>query len=230
MECSLDGHVCAARQSGEHQALPGAPARPPPPASPPLFIVLRPRVQEPPSESVFTVFSVASASRKRSIERASGLVFCAGVQKINHFPGMSEICRKDLLARNLNRMFKQQPKVPTYPLSHISIALLLLSSHVYEYLASTSTALMNRKLFAFVHRSVVRIMYNTLQNINRLMFVLQDYSFFPHSWVMPAEYALLHLFHSLFIPFLFLLNSLVLEQLRGEVPMSKGINVDVRLY
>ncbi|KAJ8264676.1 hypothetical protein GJAV_G00152400, partial [Gymnothorax javanicus] len=27
-------------------------------------------------------------------------------QKINHFPGMSEICRKDLLARNLNRMLK----------------------------------------------------------------------------------------------------------------------------
>lgn len=27
-------------------------------------------------------------------------------QKINHFPGMQEICRKDLLARNLNRMSK----------------------------------------------------------------------------------------------------------------------------
>lgn len=86
-------------------------------------------------------------------------------------------------------------------------------------------------MFAFMHRSVVRIMYNTLQNINRLIFVLQDYSFFPHSWVMPAEYALLHLFHSLFIRFLFLLNSLVLEQSGGVVPMSnpmsKGINVDV---
>ncbi|KAK7919403.1 hypothetical protein WMY93_010687 [Mugilogobius chulae] len=31
-------------------------------------------------------------------------------QKINHFPGMSEICRKDLLARNLNRMHKLFPK------------------------------------------------------------------------------------------------------------------------
>ncbi|XP_053405841.1 tubulin polyglutamylase ttll6-like isoform X23 [Mercenaria mercenaria] len=31
-------------------------------------------------------------------------------QKINHFPGMSEICRKDLLARNLNRMLKMFPK------------------------------------------------------------------------------------------------------------------------
>ncbi|XP_049639693.1 tubulin polyglutamylase TTLL13 [Suncus etruscus] len=30
-------------------------------------------------------------------------------QKINHFPGMSEICRKDLLARNLNRMQKLFP-------------------------------------------------------------------------------------------------------------------------
>uniref|UniRef100_UPI00398F16DD tubulin polyglutamylase ttll6-like isoform X2 n=1 Tax=Pristiophorus japonicus TaxID=55135 RepID=UPI00398F16DD len=30
-------------------------------------------------------------------------------QKINHFPGMSEICRKDLLARNLNRMLKLFP-------------------------------------------------------------------------------------------------------------------------
>ncbi|XP_019874887.1 tubulin polyglutamylase TTLL6-like [Aethina tumida] len=31
-------------------------------------------------------------------------------QKINHFPGMSELCRKDLLARNLNRMSKLFPK------------------------------------------------------------------------------------------------------------------------
>ncbi|CAH1796784.1 unnamed protein product, partial [Owenia fusiformis] len=31
-------------------------------------------------------------------------------QKINHFPGMSEICRKDLLARNMNRMIKLFPK------------------------------------------------------------------------------------------------------------------------
>ncbi|NWR81599.1 TTL13 polyglutamylase, partial [Centropus unirufus] len=30
-------------------------------------------------------------------------------QKINHFPGMLEICRKDLLARNLNRMLKLFP-------------------------------------------------------------------------------------------------------------------------
>eukprot|EP00794_Sanderia_malayensis_P009971 gene9971-10994_t len=31
-------------------------------------------------------------------------------QKINHFPGMSEICRKDSLARNMNRLWKQFPK------------------------------------------------------------------------------------------------------------------------
>ncbi|KAM4749022.1 tubulin polyglutamylase TTLL13 [Rhinophrynus dorsalis] len=31
-------------------------------------------------------------------------------QKINHFPGMSEICRKDLLARNMNRLLKLFPK------------------------------------------------------------------------------------------------------------------------
>ncbi|XP_077020779.1 tubulin polyglutamylase TTLL6 isoform X6 [Tamandua tetradactyla] len=31
-------------------------------------------------------------------------------QKINHFPGMSEICRKDLLARNMNRLLKMFPK------------------------------------------------------------------------------------------------------------------------
>ena len=31
-------------------------------------------------------------------------------QKINHFPGMSEICRKDLLARNMNRLQRLFPK------------------------------------------------------------------------------------------------------------------------
>lgn len=31
-------------------------------------------------------------------------------QKINHFPGMIEICRKDLLARNLGRMLRLFPK------------------------------------------------------------------------------------------------------------------------
>jgi len=30
-------------------------------------------------------------------------------QQINHFPGMVEICRKDLLSRNLNRMLKMFP-------------------------------------------------------------------------------------------------------------------------
>ncbi|RMC08991.1 hypothetical protein DUI87_13996 [Hirundo rustica rustica] len=31
-------------------------------------------------------------------------------QKINHFPGMMELCRKDLLARNLNRMLRLFPE------------------------------------------------------------------------------------------------------------------------
>ncbi|KAM6961341.1 tubulin polyglutamylase ttll6 [Aplochiton taeniatus] len=31
-------------------------------------------------------------------------------QKINHFPGMNEVCRKDMLARNMNRMLKLFPK------------------------------------------------------------------------------------------------------------------------
>lgn len=34
----------------------------------------------------------------------------APFQKINHFPGMTEICRKDLLARNLKRMQKIYPR------------------------------------------------------------------------------------------------------------------------
>jgi tubulin polyglutamylase TTLL6/13 len=31
-------------------------------------------------------------------------------QHVNHFPRMSEICRKDLLGRNLNRMRRAFPK------------------------------------------------------------------------------------------------------------------------
>nr|XP_050863477.1 tubulin polyglutamylase TTLL13-like [Vespula vulgaris] len=42
-----------------------------------------------------------------SIERAKDM---KRYQKVNHFPGMTEICRKDLLARNLNRMLKLFPK------------------------------------------------------------------------------------------------------------------------
>nr|CAD7590355.1 unnamed protein product [Timema genevievae] len=42
-----------------------------------------------------------------SVEKAKDM---KRFQKINHFPGMSEICRKDLLARNLNRMLKIFPK------------------------------------------------------------------------------------------------------------------------
>ncbi|XP_054286926.1 tubulin polyglutamylase TTLL13-like [Macrosteles quadrilineatus] len=42
-----------------------------------------------------------------SVERAKEM---RRFQKVNHFPGMSEICRKDLLARNLNRMLKFFPK------------------------------------------------------------------------------------------------------------------------
>lgn len=42
-----------------------------------------------------------------------GVSFCLTMQrfqKINHFPGMMEICRKDLLARNLNKMLKLFPE------------------------------------------------------------------------------------------------------------------------
>nr|XP_046487173.1 tubulin polyglutamylase TTLL13-like isoform X1 [Neodiprion pinetum] len=42
-----------------------------------------------------------------SIERAKDM---KRFQKVNHFPGMTEICRKDLLARNLNRMLRLFPK------------------------------------------------------------------------------------------------------------------------
>ncbi|XP_039766233.1 neugrin isoform X2 [Ornithorhynchus anatinus] len=41
-----------------------------------------------------------------SLER---VMYMKRFQKINHFPGMTEICRKDLLARNLNRMYKLHP-------------------------------------------------------------------------------------------------------------------------
>ncbi|KAK7469869.1 hypothetical protein BaRGS_00036089 [Batillaria attramentaria] len=41
---------------------------------------------------------------------AIDLVSAIVPEKINHFPGMNEICRKDLLARNLNRMLKMFPK------------------------------------------------------------------------------------------------------------------------
>ncbi|KAI9096959.1 tubulin-tyrosine ligase family-domain-containing protein, partial [Phlyctochytrium arcticum] len=42
-----------------------------------------------------------------SVERILGM---QPYQKINHFPGMHEICRKDRLARNLNRLSRMFPK------------------------------------------------------------------------------------------------------------------------
>ncbi|XP_014484369.1 PREDICTED: tubulin polyglutamylase TTLL13-like [Dinoponera quadriceps] len=42
-----------------------------------------------------------------SIERTKDM---KRFQRVNHFPGMTEICRKDLLARNLNRMLKLFPR------------------------------------------------------------------------------------------------------------------------
>ncbi|XP_078497555.1 tubulin polyglutamylase TTLL6 isoform X2 [Lissotriton helveticus] len=42
-----------------------------------------------------------------SLDRALDM---KGYQKINHFPGMNEICRKDTLARNMSRMQKLFPK------------------------------------------------------------------------------------------------------------------------
>ncbi|XP_046399768.1 tubulin polyglutamylase TTLL6-like [Ischnura elegans] len=42
-----------------------------------------------------------------SLERAKRM---KGFQRVNHFPGMSEICRKDLLARNMMRMKKLFPE------------------------------------------------------------------------------------------------------------------------
>lgn len=35
-------------------------------------------------------------------------------QRINHFPGMGEICRKDFLARNMTKMIKCQPQEYTF--------------------------------------------------------------------------------------------------------------------
>ena len=46
-----------------------------------------------------------------SIERCKDM---KRYQKINHFPGMLEICRKDLLARNLKRMQRAYPKDYTF--------------------------------------------------------------------------------------------------------------------
>ncbi|ESO89624.1 hypothetical protein LOTGIDRAFT_124780 [Lottia gigantea] len=76
----------------------------------------------------FRVFSVRKTSRKYGFKEVSEddsdwtlywtdysvalerVMDMKRYQKINHFPGMSEICRKDLLSRNLNRMYKLYPK------------------------------------------------------------------------------------------------------------------------
>uniref|UniRef100_A0A8K9UTF2 Tubulin tyrosine ligase-like family, member 6 n=1 Tax=Oncorhynchus mykiss TaxID=8022 RepID=A0A8K9UTF2_ONCMY len=79
------------------------------------------------SESFFHTLSVRRAARRyglwEAVEGEDWTLFWTDCsvsldrvmdmkryQKINHFPGMSEICRKDLLARNMNRMLKLFPK------------------------------------------------------------------------------------------------------------------------
>jgi hypothetical protein len=37
------------------------------------------------------------------------------LQKINHFPGMNELSRKNRLAKNLNMMRKEHPQVNSKP-------------------------------------------------------------------------------------------------------------------
>jgi tubulin polyglutamylase TTLL6/13 len=54
-----------------------------------------------------TAWNVYWTDYSVSLERA---VEMRRFQIVNHFPGMNEICRKDLLARNLNRMKRVFPE------------------------------------------------------------------------------------------------------------------------
>ncbi|KAH0618472.1 hypothetical protein JD844_017707 [Phrynosoma platyrhinos] len=60
-------------------------------------------------ETANLIWSDCAVQQEKIAELRNYQVF-SSPQRINHFPGMGEICRKDFLARNMTKMIKSQPQ------------------------------------------------------------------------------------------------------------------------
>ena len=89
-------------------------------------------------------------------------------QKINHFPGMHEICRKDHLARNmsrLSRLFPKEynffPKTWNLPLEWADLSLCLKSRRRQTFIAKPDHGCQGKGIFLFRNMKAIAPMQQT---------------------------------------------------------------------
>ena len=97
-------------------------------------------------------------------------------QRINHFPGMGEISRKDSLARNMQRS-GSGPISGIYTSDMVALHGLILMTESLSKAEPASFA----RLYITSHFSSIHDC--RMQRINQ-----SDYCFFPTTWVLPADH------------------------------------------